>query len=321
MTTARAFWITGPSRGELKTETLVPPGPDAVAVQTHYSGISRGTETLVFAQRVPPSEYERMRAPFQDGEFPAPVKYGYSNVGKVVDGPADLENRYVFCLYPHQTHYVVPLAALTVIPDDVPAERAVLAANLETAINGVWDATPRAGDRVAVIGAGTVGSLAAWLAAGQLGTSVELIDIDPRKASIAERLGVEFRGPDDATSDADIVIDASGAAEGLALGLELAGFEARVIELSWFGSTSVPLGASFHSKRLQLISSQVATIAAPQRCRWDHARRMQLVMRLLANDRLDALISGESPFDDLPSVMTALATNAGMTLCHRIKYR
>lgn len=320
--TARAFWITKPGYGEIKSVTLAEPGPDDVEIETHYTGISRGTEALVFNGKVPRSEYTRMRAPFQEGDFPAPVKYGYVNVGRVTHGSDAILGRNVFCLYPHQTRFVVPAEAVMVIPDGVPPARAVLAANLETAVNGLWDAVPRAGDRVAVVGAGTVGCLAAWLAVGQRGVEVELIDIDPGKAAVASALGVTFATPGQATAEADLVIEASGSAAGLRLALELAGFEARIVELSWFGAEPVelPLGEAFHSRRLKLIASQVAHIPSDQRARWDHARRMALVMRLLENSVLDRLITGESRFDELPDVMRQLAESGEGSLCHRVTY-
>jgi 2-desacetyl-2-hydroxyethyl bacteriochlorophyllide A dehydrogenase len=320
---ARAFWIAGPNRGEIRAAEVEAPGPADVEVETLYSAISRGTETLVFAGKVPKSEHERMRAPFQEGEFPGPVKYGYINVGRVVSGADSLLGRNVFCLYPHQTRFVVPAAAVTVVPDKVPIARAVLAASLETAVNGIWDAAPRVGDRIAVVGAGTVGCLVAWLAAGQAGTEVELIDVDPAKGVAADALGLAFRQPESATRDADLVIEASGAAAGLELALELGGFEAKIVVLSWFGAASVPLplGAAFHSERLQLVSSQVAHIPSSQRARWHRARRMGLVMRLLKKAELDALITGESPFEELPELLPRLAAGADRVLCHRIVYR
>ena len=317
-----AFWIVEPGRGEIRAERLPAPGADDVLVRALFSGVSRGTEALVFAGAVPESERERMRAPFQSGEFPGPVKYGYSSVGVVEHGPAELRGRAVFCLFPHQTRYVVPAAAVHALPPEVPPERAVLAANLETAVNGIWDAGPRLGDRVAVVGAGTVGCLVAWLAA-RAGCEVELIDVDARKAAAAERLGVAFKTPDTATREADLVVHASGAAAGLAAALELAAFEATVLELSWYGARrpEVALGAAFHSRRLTLKSSQVGAIAPAQRPRWSARRRMELVLRLLGDERLDALISGESAFAELPSVFARLVTSPEYTLCHRIRYR
>ena len=319
---ARAFWVATPGRGEIRAEPLHAPGPADVVVRTLYTGVSRGTEALVFAGAVPPSEYRRMRAPFQAGEFPAPVKYGYSNVGVVERGPDALLGRPVFCLYPHQTRYVVPAAAVHALPTDVPPARAILAANLETAINGLWDAAPRVGDSVAVVGAGTVGCLVAWLAARIPGTAVELIDIDPRKAAAAAALDVPFKLPGDAASDADLVVHTSGAAAGLTTALGIAGYEAIVLEMSWYGTRrpDVPLGEAFHSRRLTLKSSQVGAVASAQRARWSAARRLKLALELLADPALDALVTGESRFDELPAVISDLAQGGGYTLCHRIDY-
>jgi threonine dehydrogenase-like Zn-dependent dehydrogenase len=319
---ARAFWIAAPGRGEIRPEPLPDPSSDDVVVRARYSGISRGTEALVFRGRVPASEYQRMRAPFQAGDFPAPVKYGYASVGEIERGPRELEGRTAFVLYPHQTRYVVPSASVHVLPQSVPAGRAVLAANLETAINGLWDADPRIGDRVAVIGGGTVGCLVAWLASRIPGCQVELVDVNQHRGHVAHALGVRFTHPDQLADGADVVIHASGTPEGLALALHAAGFEARVVELSWYGSgeVPVPLGGSFHSRRLTLMSSQVGSVASAQRSRWDTRRRMKLALDLLAHDELDALITGESRFDDLPAVMASLAAAPGDALCHRIRY-
>ena len=319
---ALAFWVTGPSRGELRSEKLPALGSGEVLIRTLYSGISRGTESLVFQGAVPPSEYQRMRAPFQAGEFPSPVKYGYISVGYVEDGPPSLLGRNVFCLHPHQTRYVVPATAVHPLPEVIPPERAVLAANLETAVNGLWDATPRLGDRITIIGAGTLGCLCAWLAARIPGCQVELVDINVGRAGIATALGVDFATPDEATPEADLVMHCSGHNEGLVTALTLAGFEARVIELSWYGERSVrlPLGAAFHARRLQLISSQVGGVARAQRARWDFARRMELALSLLRDPRLDVLITGEDPFTDLPAVMVRLSKGADDTLCQRIRY-
>jgi len=320
--TAEAFWIIAPGRGEIRTEALPPLTDGDVEVRTRYSGISRGTEALVFRGEVPASEYERMRAPFQAGDFPGPVKYGYISVGDVEDGPSELIGRSVYCLYPHQTRYRVPAAAVHPLPDAVAPARAVLAANLETAVNGLWDATPRIGDRIAVVGGGTLGCLCAWLAVRVPGCAVELIDTNARRAATAAALGADFRLPADATPDADLVIHASGTAAGLTTALGLAGFESTVLELSWFGRQQVPLrlGEAFHPRRLTLRSSQVGTVATAQRPRWDHRRRLALTLDLLAEPVLDALITGEDAFSDLPPVMARLADVPGDTLLHRIRY-
>ena len=321
--TASAFWIAAPGRGELRPVPLASPGPGDARVRALCSGISRGTESLVFLGRVPESQRGAMRCPFQEGEFPAPVKYGYASVGRVESGASDLIGRRVFCLYPHQDRYVVPDDALVLVPDAVPDARAVLAANMETAVNGLWDASPRLGDRIAVVGAGVVGCLVAALAARIPGVRVELVDPDARRASLATALGCTFAEPAQASGEADLVIHASGHPEGLATALGLAGFEAMVLEMSWYGDRSVPvpLGESFHSRRLRLQSSQVGAVATTQRARWTHRRRLMLALDLLADPVFDLLLAGPTPFHDLPSTLDRLAYAPNGELCHVVTYR
>ena len=318
-----AFWISSLENGELIETSLPEPAGHEVRIRTLYSGISRGTETLVFCGKVPHSEHERMRAPFQEGEFSFPVKYGYINVGVVEQGPAALQGQTVFCLYPHQTCFNVPSESVTVIPANVPPTRAVLAANMETAINAIWDARPCIGDRLSIIGAGVLGTLVAYLASRIVGCEVQLIDINPRRADLATRLGLAFAPPQSAARDRDIVIHTSASAEGLNCALELAGFEATVLELSWFGSHSpaINLGQAFHAQRLQIKSSQVGHVAAVQRSRWTYQRRLALALSLLDDERLDHLISGESAFGDLPATLAWLNTDGRSSLCHRIRYK
>jgi 2-desacetyl-2-hydroxyethyl bacteriochlorophyllide A dehydrogenase len=319
---AKAYWIVAPGVGEIRGEALPEPSAGDVVVRARYSGISRGTESLIFRGRVPPSEYQRMKAPFQAGELPGPVKYGYSSVGIVEDGPHALGGRDVFTLYPHQTRYIVPAEAVHVLPVGVPAERAILAANMETAINGVWDAEARAHDRITVVGGGTVGCLTAWAAAHLTGCAVELVDTNPAREAVARMLGVAFSQPATAATDVPIVIHASGSAAGLALALDIASFEGTIVEMSWYGSqpVAVPLGGAFHSQRLTIKSSQVGHVARPKRAEYDRNQRMALAISLLAAPALDVLITGESRFNDLPRTMARLAAAPGDELCHRIRY-
>jgi threonine dehydrogenase-like Zn-dependent dehydrogenase len=323
MAEARAFWVVAPGRGELRRESLPEPGSGDVLIRALASSISRGTETTVFQGRVPRSQYRVMRAPHQAGEFSFPLKYGYSSVGVVVAGPKDWLGRRVFCLHPHQDCYVVPRRSVISIPATVPDERATLAANMETVVNALWDAAPRLGDRVAVVGAGVIGALAAALAARMPGAAVQLVDVNPDKAGIAAALGVSFAPPNVATPRADLVIHASGTAQGLATALDLAGFEATVVELSWYGDQKVaaPLGEAFHSRRLRLVSSQVGTVATAQRARWDRRRRLALALDLLADSRFDLLLERAVPFARLPEVMAELAAQPGKIMCQVIDYR
>jgi threonine dehydrogenase-like Zn-dependent dehydrogenase len=317
-----SFWVTAPGRGEIQRHPLAAPSKDELIVQARFSGVSRGTELLVFKGNVPVSEYGRMRAPFQQGDFPAPVKYGYCMVGRVIHGPAELEGRDVFCLHPHQDRFVIPASAVFPVSHQVPAGRAILAANIETALNGLWDAGVLPGDRIAVVGAGSVGCLVAWLAARIPGCDVQLIDTNAHRAAIASALGVSFGLPAAARAEADVVIHASGTQEGIALALRLAAYEATVIELSWYGdrSISLPLGEVFHSRRLVLKSSQVGAVAQARRARRSLQSRLQLALSLLNDDALDALINSEGNFPDLPETMKQLASGPSDTIMHRVRY-
>jgi threonine dehydrogenase-like Zn-dependent dehydrogenase len=319
---AFAFWVVRPGVGEIRPVALPEPAPGEVVVRSLYSGISRGTETLVFRGGVPADQHATMRAPFQDGDFPGPVRYGYLNVGVVESGPADLLGRAVFCLYPHQTRYVVPANAVIALPDDVPPSRGVLAGTVETAVNALWDAAPLLGDRVAVVGAGMVGCCVARLLAAIPGVEVTLVDVDQSRADVAAKLGVAFSTPDDAPRGRDIVVHTSATAAGLQRSLELLAPEGNVIELSWYGDTSVnvSLGGVFHSGRLSVRASQVGAVAPARRQTRTTRDRLALALALLRDGAFDALLTGSSSFDELPVVMAKLADGSLPALCHVISY-
>lgn len=319
---AWAFWLREPGAGEIRPVLLREPGPDEVLVHTLWSGISRGTESLVFTGRVPPDQRSVMRAPFQEGDFPGPVKYGYLSVGIVAQGPPGLRGRTVFCLHPHQTAYVVPGSAVTVVPDDVPAERAVLTGLVETAVNALWDAGPLLGDRVAVVGAGALGCCVARLLARMPGVSVALVDVDPSRAAVAAALGVDFCLPEDASDGRDLVVHTSATSRGLQRSLELLAPEGTVVELSWYGDaeTTLSLGGRFHSGRLTLRASQVGAVAASRRGRRSTADRLRLAADLLRDPAFDCLLTGRSPFPELPTVLPRLVSGELPALCHSLAY-
>jgi NADPH:quinone reductase-like Zn-dependent oxidoreductase len=319
---ALAFWLREPGVGEIRPTLLDEPGPGEVFVRTLRSGVSRGTETLVFRGGVPASQYAAMRAPFQDGEFPGPVKYGYLNVGVVELGPPELRGRTVFCLFPHQTAYVVPAQAVVVVPDDVPPGRAVLAGTVETAVNALWDAAPLLGDRITVVGAGMVGCCVARLLSRFPGVRVTLVDVDAARGDVAAVLGVDFALPADAAGDCDLVVHTSATSAGLQLSLDLLAPEGAVIDLSWYGDAEIrlSLGGAFHSKRLGIRASQVGVVAAARRGRRTAAERLALALDLLRDPAFDALITGVSRFDELPDVMARLAGGSLPALCHTLTY-
>jgi len=319
---AHAFWLRAPGTGEIRPARLPEPGPGDVLVRTRYSGVSRGTETLVFRGGVPASQYTTMRAPFQEGDFPAPVKYGYLNVGVVEAGPPDLVGRTVFCLYPHQTGYVVPAGAVTPVPDGVPAARAVLAGTVETAVNALWDAPPLVGDRITVVGGGMVGCCVARLLQGYPAAQVTLVDVDPDRADVASALGVDFALPDDAPEGLDLVVHTSATSAGLQRSLDLLAAEGAVVDLSWYGDTEVrlSLGGAFHARRLAIRSSQVGSLSPTRASRRTAADRLALALHLLRDSAFDSLLTGESRFAELPEVMARLAAGSLPALCHSITY-
>jgi threonine dehydrogenase-like Zn-dependent dehydrogenase len=319
---ARAFWLVEPGRGEIRPAPVPEPGADDVRVRTLWSGISRGTESLIFRGQVPQGEYDTMAAPFQDGRLPGPVKYGYLNVGTVESGPADLAGRTVFCLYPHQTQYVVPATAVVPVPSDVPAERAVLAGTVETAVNTLWDVGPLVGDRVAVVGAGMVGSCVARLLSQIPGVHATLVDTNPDRAGVAAALGVDFAAPAEAPEGNDLVVHTSATSAGLTRSLELLGPEGTVVDASWYGDAPVtlPLGGAFHSSRLTIRSTQVGEVAPARRRRRTRRDRLALAVELLVDPAYDVLLTGSSTFAELPETMAAIASGSLEGLCHTINY-
>ncbi len=319
---SQALWYSGPGQAEIRTEKLPPPGPEEVRVRAAWGGISRGTEALVFAGRVPRSEFARMRSPFMAGDFPFPVKYGYSVVGTVEAGSTDLIGRSVFVLHPHQTLFNAPCYALALLPDRIPPRRAVLAASMETALNAVWDGAPGPADRIAIVGAGVIGALVAFLCAHLPGVEVIIVDAAPARAEVANALGASFAAPEAAPTECDCVFHASGSAAGLATAIACAGNEATIVELSWYGAgtVAVPLGSAFHSRRLRLVSSQVSQVSGSHRPRWTTTRRLASAIRLLHDDRLDALIAPPLQFCQLPARLPDILDARSGVLCQLIAY-
>lgn len=319
---AHALWYVAPGRADLRPATLPAIASGEVRIRTLWSGVSRGTERLVAAGRVPEGEWERMRAPLQVGDFPFPVKYGYCAVGVVDEGPDHLLGQTVFALHPHQNMFTAPVDLVAPVPSGVPARRAILAANMETALNALWDSAVGPSDRVIVVGGGLVGMLVASLAARIPGADVTVVDIDPARAPVAQALGCGFALPDEAPGEADVVFHVSANAAGLACALACAGQEATVVEMSWYGDQDVaaPLGGAFHSRRLRLLSSQVGAVSPGRRPRWTHARRLGAALKLLSDPRLDALITEEVAFRDLPAALPRILAAGAPGLATAVRY-
>lgn len=317
-----ALWYTGPEQCGLEQASVAGAKTGEVLVRSLFSGISRGTEGLVFRGEVPMSEWQRMRAPFQAGDFPFPVKYGYANVGKVLEGDPGLVGRVVFSLYPHQSVFTLPSDACVPLPDGVPPERAVLAANMETALNALWDGKPSPGDHICVVGGGVVGLLTAYVAGRLPGSKVTLVDRNPGRSAPAEDFGLVFALPEDAPRDQDLVFHASATSAGLATAFQCAGDGTSVVEMSWYGANEVqvPLGADFHCRRLKLVSSQVGTIPVERQARWTYRRRLETALTLLRDPALDRLISHRLPFTDLPQRLPEVLNKASDVLAAVVVY-
>lgn len=320
--TAEALWYVGPGRAEIRQERLTPLAEGMVRVRARYGAVSRGTEALIAGGKVPPSEYQRMRAPFMGGSFPFPVKYGYATVGRVEAGPDDLIGRNVFALHPHQTVFDVPADAAVPVPDDVPMSRAVLAANMETALNATWDVDPIPSGKIAVVGAGVVGALVGCLCARVPGAEVTLIDVNEAREVVARSLGLNFAKPDNAPLDCQLVVHTSAHPLGLATAIDIAGDEAMILEMSWYGAGTVPvpLGGAFHSRRLKLVSSQVGKVAPSRRATTSHRQRLEQAIALLADPRLDALLTPAVPFAELPNRLPDILNPRNGVLCQLIAY-
>ncbi|MCM2502158.1 zinc-binding alcohol dehydrogenase [Aureimonas altamirensis] len=318
---ARALWLESEGRARLRQEPAPHAGPGEVIVRASYSGISRGTERLVFDGRVPPGQWQGMRGPHMQGSFDFPLKYGYAVVGEIVDGMPDRAGQAVFCLHPHQDVFSIPLADAVPVPEGLPHRRAVLAANMETALNIVWDANILPGDRVAVFGAGVVGCLVAYLAARIPATDVIVIDRQSCREETAHALGIAFARSATGRTNCDVVVNVTGSGDALCEAMEIAGFEARIVEASWYGSrpAELSLGGAFHSRRLTIASSQVGSVCPSRAPRWPSRRRLETALALLADARLDCLVAGQSAFDSLDTDYAGILADPS-TLCHCVRY-
>ena len=300
MRKARALWHTSASQSQIK-EVELSANP-ACVVKSLYSLISTGTERLVSRGQVPHALYASMKVPYMEGEFSFPVKYGYSLVGEVQEGPEEILGKKVHLLHPHQDYCRVQASELTVLPGEVPPLRATLASNLETALNSIWDSGVSVGDRVLVVGFGIIGSLTARLLQSIAGVEVWVYDLDAQRSELASASG--FHIVDRMLYDFDIAFHCSSSSKGLQSCIDHIGFEGKVMEMSWYGEQAVELqlGGSFHQQRKQIISSQVSSIPSNHRARWDFNRRKAVVMELLKNPAYDQHLGEQVPFDKVPAL-------------------
>ena len=326
---ARRLVYPGPFRAQIVPVQLASLKKGHVLVKAVFGGISRGTESLVFQGKVPQSEWANMRCLHQDGEFEFPVSYGYSLVGSVVEtanasGRLRVGDR-VFVMHPHQNEIVVEEHYCNVLPAGLPDERAVLSANAETALNAIWDAGLTRGDTVAVFGAGVLGLLIAVIAAKRIDSQIVVIDrLDDRRETV-ERLGLRFLGPSDEIEyreNFDCIFNTTASGEALQNAINLANFEGRIMEVSWYGNKPVELclGGRFHSQRLSIISTQVGSVSKQMRPDVSPADRMQLAMAELLDARFDYLLEPPIAFKKLPEAIAGILGENKNALCQLISY-
>ncbi|GFZ81618.1 dehydrogenase [Nesterenkonia alkaliphila] len=323
-TPAHEFWIEAPYSARVRETALPEPGAEEVLIETEFSALSPGTETLIYRGEVPETVTALMAAPQQLGELPCPVSHGYLNVGRVSRGPQELLGQRVFTLAGHRSHVVVPGADCHPVPEGMPSERALLAGIAEVGLNAVWESQVTLGDRVAVVGAGLVGLVTALLLQRLSPARLQVLETAPGRRRRAQQLGLDAVSPEAAEADNDAVLHTSATALGLARALEITGDDAVLVEMSWYGAAEpqVPLGADFHARRLRLISSQVGQVAAPRRLRRSRSSRLAAALNLL-DERFDALVTGSSPLEQLPQVMDAFARGQDWTrdeILHVVTY-
>ncbi len=322
MSEARGFWWRSAGAGEILGEPLGVLGQGECLIAARCSSISLGTERLVATGQVPEAMGEAMRCPHMGGAFPFPVKYGYSLVGEVIEGPAWLLGRLVHALHPHQDRCRVAAAEVFEVPEGVTEERATLASNLETAVTALWDARVLVGERALVVGFGIVGSLIARLLASVPGVRLVVADSSPEKLAMAQAMGFEATAPGELSGGFDLAFHASGSSGGLQASIDQVGFEGRVIEVSWYGSRAVEvhLGATFHSQRKSILCSQVSNLPPHQRGRWDYRRRKALVFDLLKDPGFDAHLTDRIAFEALPGWFSRALADPPVSLAQLVVY-
>ncbi|RMG66652.1 MAG: dehydrogenase [Bacteroidetes bacterium] len=317
---AHACWHLDAQTSAIQPEPLPDLTAGQLRLRARYSLISAGTERLVARGEVPAEIAGDMGVPFMGGAFPFPIKYGYSLVAEI-EAPAPQAGQLVHLLHPHQDRLQVPAGAVFPVPAGVPARRAVLASNLETALNALWDSGLSLGDRALVVGYGLIGALVARLLQRLPAVEVVVQEPDAHRRALAEAQGLAVQaGP--GAQRFDYAFHTSASAGGLQAAIDQTAFEGTIVEMSWYGTRSVPvaLGGSFHSQRKRLISSQVSQLPAGRRGRWDYRRRKAAVFALLQDSAFDALLTDEVPFAGLPDFFQNLRQGTAGGFAWTVRY-
>lgn len=317
-TRASQLWFTAPFSVEVREVTLPAPAADEVVVRTRYSAVSAGTELLLYRGQMPGSMSLDATLSSLQQSSGYPLQYGYACVGEVQqtgrDVDPDWQGRQVFSFQPHASHFLATTDQLIAVPDDLSAQAAVFLPNMETAVNLVQDGQPLIGERVVVLGQGIVGLLLSGLLARFPLADLAAVEGQPDRQDLARTFGVkDVYSPDEATravasssdgypamADADLIYEVSGQPEALNLAIALSGFASRIVIGSWYGSKRVPidLGGKAHRNRLQLITSQVSTLAPGLSGRWDKQRRYHLAWDMIRATDTAQLITHNLPLEE-----------------------
>jgi len=316
---SRTLVFAGPGQIVIEEQQAGTPRGDQLLVQTQFSGISAGTELLIYRGEAPPEMQADGNLPALAGTLAFPLHYGYSAVGEVIalgpEAPSELLGRLVFAFHPHASHFLVAAAAVTPLPDDLPAEAALFLPNMETAINFLHDGAPLAGERVVVFGQGVVGLLTtALLSRIPLGSLITA-DPDPMRRATSRDFGAaqslspsELQG---LTQQADLTYELTGDPQALNQAISVTGFEGRVVLGSWYGTkqASLNLGGRFHRSRIRLLSSQVSTIASTLTGRWDKRRRLEFALQMVRAIEPARLITHRIPIERAAEAYALLDTH------------
>ena len=315
-----ALWHNSDFTSELKEEKNSKIDIDQIEVKSLFSLISTGTERLVASGEVPVSSFEFMAVPYMKGNFSFPIKYGYSLVGKVTS-VGKLYGKIVHLLHPHQGKCLVKEVDVMIVPDEIPAKRATLASNVETALNAIWDAEISIGDKVLIAGFGMIGSLLARVLSFMPEVEIVIMEKDANRVKMVQKMGFTFID-DPEPSYFDVAFNTTSNEKALQIAIQSVGLEGKIIEMSWYGTKNVNinLGADFHYHRKQIISSQVSKIPSDKQSRWDYKRRKEVVFKLLKSPLFDEHITDVLTFAETPAFFDKLRAGGVSGLGYCIEY-
>lgn len=310
-----SLYFTAVRKVEVRRESLGPPGPGQVLVETEVSAVSPGTERLIYLGEAPKSMDIDGRIAALPGKLDYPFKYGYACCGRVKQAPASLrrwEGLTVVGLNPHESHFYALPEELVPVPKGVPAEKACLLPLMETAVNLALDGAPLLGEEVVIFGQGMLGLLLTSVLSGFPLSRLITIEPSPRRRAESLRLGAHLSSnpPEYNKNGADLVFELSGRPETLKHALSIAGFGGRVVIGSWYGARQGDsgLGGEFHRNRLTLISSQVSSLAPALTGRWSRERRIKEAWKMLSQTDTSRLVTHRIPLSEAEKGYEALET-------------